>query len=106
MSAHKVGLDGQNGGARMAMKEGWTRDSAGLRSPTGKSRIKKTYGIDCEKCCTNIYSLIKDKTAIAITNAKQLVADQIRSNPQDTHIYEMNPYTNIYELIEELKLFQ
>ena len=39
---YKVGLDGQNGGARMAMKEGWTRDSAGFRSPTGKSQIKRS----------------------------------------------------------------
>lgn len=68
--------------------------------------LKNKHSIDCSKSIENLYELTKEMLNTAISNAKQLVLAQKSAYPEKTPIYEKNPYTNLYELIDDLKKFQ
>lgn len=64
-------------------------------------RLSKHYN-NYDKNC-NIYPEIKEKTSVAISNAKKLEKFQI-VNGKRINTVEANPHTEIYKIIEELDL--
>jgi hypothetical protein len=58
--------------------------------------------LDYEKYYTTIYNLTKSRLENAKKNAIRLQKDQKGAYPVGTKKYDMNPYTNINELIDEI----
>ena len=65
------------------------------------SHLKNKGYIDYEKNDRTTYEKIKDKTPVAVTHAVRVRKYQHEANP-DSKIYEMNPYTNIDELLDSI----
>jgi len=65
--------------------------------------MRKEKFIDYKKSSTSVFSETSDKLEVAKDNAKRLRKHQESSNPENTPVYEFNPYTNINELIEEVQ---
>jgi hypothetical protein len=59
---------------------------------------KKKY-LNYDKSDSNLYDTIKDRTPEACKRAKQLRKTNTRNNPTKTPPYELNPYTNVDELL-------
>lgn len=66
---------------------------------------KKNY-IQYSKGSQDIFNKTKHLLSTAKSHSVQLQKYQKHSNSIDTQIYEMNPYTNINELITEIENFQ
>ncbi|MBN2739063.1 MAG: RloB domain-containing protein [Spirochaetales bacterium] len=64
--------------------------------------IKSKNYMNYEKSRTDVYSELKNKLKNAIKNAKKMQNHQIDGNPHGTPIYNMNPYTNIDQLINAI----
>ena len=68
--------------------------------------LKNKNYINYEKGSINIYSQTKNLLQTAILNAIKIQKYQISGNPNGTPIYDLNPYTNLNELIEKIKKFE
>lgn len=66
------------------------------------SHLKNKDYIDYEKNDRTTYEKIKDKTTVAVTHAVRVRKYQHEANP-NSKIYEMNPYTNVDELLVSIK---
>jgi len=64
--------------------------------------LKDKNHIDYSKGSTDIFQKTKTKLDIAMKNAKSIQKYQRSSNPKGTKVYELNPYTNIDILIEQI----
>ena len=69
------------------------------------SYLKHTYNFDYYKSDYDTFNKIKDKTETAIANAKKVNKFIMEGYP-NSKIYELNPYTDVYKLIEELLSFK
>jgi len=69
------------------------------------SYLKHKYNFDYSKKDYETFNKIKDKTEIAIANAKK-VNKVITEGHPNSKIYELNPYTDVYKLIAELLPFK
>jgi len=67
--------------------------------------MDKRYQIGYEKSDQETYSKTKCKIAVAKKNAENCRKYQFDGNPANTQVYEMNPYTNIDELIKAIEVF-
>lgn len=65
------------------------------------NHLKNKGYIDYEKNDRTTYGKIKDKTPVAVTHAVRVRKYQHQANP-DSKIYEMNPYTNVDELLDSI----
>jgi hypothetical protein len=63
----------------------------------------KGYLAEYDKADKDTFSLIKYKLSTAIQHAERVRDCQRKSNPPGTAIYEMNPYTNVDELVEVIQ---
>lgn len=66
------------------------------------SHIKKKGYIDYEKNDRTTFEKIKSKTPVACTHAGRVRKYQDEANP-NSKIYELNPYTNVDELLESIE---
>jgi lipopolysaccharide export LptBFGC system permease protein LptF len=67
--------------------------------------IRTEYGYDYDKSSPLTYAKTKHLLAQAKTNAQRCRKYQLQSNPADFPIYEMNPYTNVDELVTAIEQF-
>ncbi len=65
---------------------------------------RKNYIANYNKADKNIYELIKDRIETAKENAERLNRNSLENNP-GKRIFELNPYTNIHELLKDLEDF-
>lgn len=63
--------------------------------------LKKNGYNDYDKSDKNIFDRIKNKTTAAVEHAQRARKSQLDVNPK-SKIYEMNPYTNVDELLESI----
>jgi hypothetical protein len=63
---------------------------------------QKGYFSEYNKADKDIFSPVRDKVPTAIKNAKKVRTFQIDANNFDTKAYQMNPYTNVDELLEAI----
>ena len=62
----------------------------------------KTYNPNyCKEGTYDIYAELKDKINTACTNAERLLIHNEESNP-DSNFWEINPYTNVHDLVNFL----
>jgi len=61
--------------------------------------LKHNYLPGYDKSDENVFDKVKDKTQTAINNAKKLRKAIKTANYDDCKIYELNPYTNVDELL-------
>lgn len=67
-------------------------------------KYMKNHGwIDYKKSSASVFNETCDKLEFAKENAKKLQVHQRTSNPENTPVYELNPYTDVNELIEEIQ---
>jgi hypothetical protein len=64
--------------------------------------IKSKSYIDYKKSDETIYDSIKERTQTAATNAGKVRKYQSGNNP-NLEVYELNPYTNVDELLDSIK---
>ena len=69
------------------------------------SYLHKKYKFTYQKNDSEIFSSIKNNIQQAIENAKKLDKFEKENNP-NSPLYELNPYTDVYKLIEEILKFQ
>ena len=55
-----------------------------------------------KKADKEIYEKVKDKIPQAITNAEKVRKYKIESSPPNYKIYELNPYTDVDELLKAI----
>lgn len=67
--------------------------------------LKTEYGYEYDKSNSNTYMEIKDNLPQAKEYAKRCRLYQSQANPTGMPIYEMNPYTNIDELVISIERF-
>lgn len=66
------------------------------------SHLKSKGYIHYDKSDRTTYEKIKGKTTVAVTHAKRVRKYQLEAN-SNSKIYEMNPYTNVDELLVSIK---
>lgn len=64
---------------------------------------KKKYLPNYDKSDENVFEKVKDKTQTAINNAKKLRKTMKTANYDNCNIYELNPYTNVDELLHAIE---
>jgi len=70
------------------------------------SYIKRKYFPEYSKSSSQVYNKTKDKLSIAKSNANKIRKYQEKNNFSHIHIYDLNPYTNLDELVEEIESLQ
>ncbi len=65
--------------------------------------LKHNYLPEYDKADKNVFDKVKDKTQTAIDNAKKLRKAAKTANYDDCKIYELNPYTNVDELLHAIE---
>ena len=73
-----------------------------LRSDEVINHLNKKNYITFRKKDRNLYKNVRDKTQKAINNAEKVRRSQCKGNP-DCPVYELNPYTNVDELLKAIR---